>query len=108
MHDKEREPVEGPRAKYLTSGDGGSAPAFTLTRAELSEVVADAVGRALGTMATLVDKQGLAQRLSVSVGHIDHLRKKGLPTVTVGAAVRFDPDDVLRWLRSRPIDNDTE
>lgn len=108
MQDKEREPIEGPRAKYLTSGDGSSVPAFTLTRGELSEVVADAVGRVLGQMAMLVDKPTIAQKLSVSEGHIDHLRKKGLPVVRIGAAVRFDPEDVVQWLRSQASDNDTE
>ena len=70
------------------------------TPARLKTLMASVVKAALGaTQQLLVDKQTLAQRLSCSAAHIDHLRKKGLPVVRVGEAIRFDPKDVMEWLR---------
>jgi hypothetical protein len=74
---------------------------FTMTRDELEELVDRAVSKALarGTEPPLVDKQALAQLLDCSPTHVDHLRKKGVPTVMVGNLVRFEPAKVLTWLR---------
>lgn len=70
------------------------------TPARLKTLMASVVKAALGaSQQILVDKQTLAQRLSCSAAHIDHLRKKGLPVVRVGEAIRFDPRDVMEWLR---------
>jgi hypothetical protein len=43
----------------------------------------------------------MAQLLSCSPTHIDHLRKRGLPSVAVGKVVRFEPAKVLDWLREQ-------
>lgn len=94
------------RAKYVprsvATNDVGEAPAFTLTGHQLSALIAGAVADALGAHAKeplLVDKQVLAKRLGCSAAHVDNLRKRGLPVVMVGEAVRFAPDAVLDWLR---------
>lgn len=77
-------------------------PAFTLTARQLEELVERAVRQALksGSMApVLVDKQDLARSLGCSSKHIDHLRQRGLPSVMLGKAVRFEPAKVVDWLR---------
>lgn len=97
------------RAKYLTHGSAPvmGKPAFSLTEEELDAMIERATGRALErSQQLLVDKQGLAQRLCCSAGHIDVLRKRGLPTVMVGQAVRFEPPAVLAWLREQSKSND--
>lgn len=93
----------GARAKYLRVGstvDEG-ALVVTLTRSELSSLVRDAVADALGMKSgpVLLDKQGLAHKLGCSASHIDVLRKRGLPTLLVGQAVRFEVEAVFEWLR---------
>lgn len=80
-------------------------PAFTMSRAEFQALVGSAVQQAmLSTSAPLlVDKQDLARQLGCSPAHIDHLRKRGLPTVPVGKVVRFEPAKVLEWLRAQKV-----
>ena len=72
-----------------------------LSAAELEQVVEGAVRRALNDNAgpALVDKQAVAQLLSCSPTHVDHLRKLGLPSKKVGNLVRFEPAKVLAWFR---------
>jgi hypothetical protein len=67
----------------------------------LSQSRRDAVKGAAQSAPLLVDKQTLARLLTCSAGHIDNLRKKGLPFVPVGDAVRFDPAEVLAWLKKQ-------
>jgi hypothetical protein len=107
---------EGPsaRSKYVpgkpAENDVGAAPAFNLTGGQLSALIATAVTEALGAHTggpLLVDKQSLARKIGCSAAHIDNLRKRGLPVVYVGEAVRFEPPAVVEWLR-RQGSNDTE
>lgn len=91
------------RPKYLTRGaaPGAASPVVTLTVGELEALVERAARAAVERGAELlVDREGLARRLGCSASHIDALRKKGLPTVMVGAAVRFDACDVVAWLKA--------
>jgi hypothetical protein len=67
--------------------------------AQLYELIQRAVNQARTESPVLVDKQDLARQLGCSAAHIDHLRKRGLPTVQVGQVVRFEPGKVLDWLR---------
>lgn len=98
------------RPKYLRMGEapavgGGApqndnAPAFTVTRGELGALIASAVEGALAKAAPLlVDRQGIARVLGCSAAHVDALRKRGLPALMVGQAVRFEPARVIEWLR---------
>lgn len=74
---------------------------------ELEKLVEGAVRRALESCSSLVDKQALAQRLGCSPSHVDALRKRGLPTVTVSPkVVRFETDKVVAWLAAQSPDND--
>ena len=71
-----------------------------LSAAELEAMIEKAVKRAMNDNAgpPLVDKQGLAQLLHCSPTHVDHLRRKGMPSLKVGCVVRFEPAKVLAWL----------
>ncbi len=40
----------------------------------------------------------LARFLGCTERHIFHLRERGLPTIRLGALVRFDPAEALNWL----------
>ena len=42
----------------------------------------------------------LAGHLHVSIRHLANLRKAGMPFVQLGASVRFDIDEVERYLRN--------
>ncbi len=92
-----------PERPTANDNDG---PAFTLTRAELESLVNRAVSAALylrSSEPVLIDKQDMARQLGCSSAHIDHLRKKGLPSVLVGKVVRFEPAKVMEWLRGRDV-----
>lgn len=81
------------------------ALAVTLTRAELEALVERSVRKVIGARdggSRLVDKQNLARLLGCSAAHVDMLRKRGLPTVRVGQAVRFEPETVVAWLKTEP------
>lgn len=78
---------------------------LTMTRGELALLLREAALETVRQLppellqAALVDKQGMAARLMCSASHIDLMRKRGLPTVLVGQAVRFEPAAVIAWLR---------
>lgn len=70
---------------------------------ELRAVVTEALAEALDAREgrpTLLDRAGLAKALSCSASQVDALRKRGLPTRTVGKAPRFDLPEVLGWLKA--------
>lgn len=96
----------GGRAKYLTRGGPPSDAdlVVTMTRGQLRELVREAARLANAPEPLLVSRTGLAERLGCSPSHIDGLRKRGLPTVMVGEAVRFEPPVVLAWLRKNSGD----
>lgn len=88
--------------------DAGDAPAFTLTAAQLSALVARDLVKALAGEPLLVDKHSIAQKVGCSATHIDSLRKRGLPVVYVGELVRFDPLAVVEWLKKQTCSNESE
>ena len=61
--------------------------------------------RAVGADAapTLLTREGLAKAFACSPGHIDALRKRGLPTVRLGDAPRFSLPAVLEWLEQETV-----
>lgn len=75
--------------------------AFTMSRKQLEDLVIQACRKAAAVLVPpLVDRQELARLLGCSPTHVDHLRKRGLPTVPVGQyLVRFEPAKVVEWLR---------
>lgn len=80
-------------------------PVIVATPEQLKGIVRDAVDaafaeRAQETAPTLLDRNGLARALGCSAGHVDSLRKLGLPTKWLGDAPRFLLSDVLSWLPS--------
>lgn len=92
------------RAKYLRGGARADdeGPIVTMTRSELRGLVREAVAEAMGMASgpVLVDKAALAGRLGCSVTHVDSLRRRGMPTVLVGSAVRFEVERCVEWLRA--------
>lgn len=67
----------------------------TLIQAAVSEALAGAAGAP-----ALLTREALAERLSCSPGHVDALRRRGLPERRLGAAaVRFELAECLEWLR---------
>lgn len=115
--------VEGrKRAKYLRLGEGShvgggapggaavandTAPAFTVTRGELAELVrqaaAEAVAEALGSglpAAQLLDREALSIALGCSGSLVDKLRRRGMPHLRVGDSPRFELERCLEWLRA--------
>jgi excisionase family DNA binding protein len=52
----------------------------------------------------LKNKAEAAKFLAVSIGSIERLMRKGLPYVKVGGLVRFRPEDLTGFVRSRMQD----
>ena len=70
---------------------------------QLKALVAEAVAEALAAhdgKPALLDRAALARALTCSPGHVDNLRKQGLPTTWLGDAPRFDLAAVLAWLQA--------
>jgi hypothetical protein len=96
------------RVKLLTNdtrriaANDDDGPVVTMTRREFGTLLRRAVQEERAHSGpVLMDKQGMAQHLGCSPAHIDHLRKKGLPSVSIGKVIRFEPDKVIEWLRSQ-------
>lgn len=49
-------------------------------------------------MTKLLNKQGAAALLGVSVRTLDKLRSKGLPYSLIGGQVRFSESDLMEWV----------
>ena len=50
----------------------------------------------------LLTREEVAKLLNCSLRKVDYLREQdGLPCIKLGALVRFDQDDVFRWLDNR-------
>ena len=46
-----------------------------------------------------VDKRALAQYLGVSISKIDRMIVDGMPKLKIGYSVRFNPEEVVRWIQ---------
>ncbi len=60
----------------------------------------------------LLDRDGMAEAISVSTDTLDGLRKRGCPEVPVvgTSKVLFDPEEVVRWIKEQaaPLETRTE
>lgn len=54
----------------------------------------------------ILTKGELAKLLKVTVRTVDRLRNEGLPSFKVGNLVRFDKNDVKKWLKSQQNSNE--
>jgi excisionase family DNA binding protein len=57
-------------------------------------------------LATLLDVEGVAAVLGVSVRHVRRLvAERRIPFIKWGRYLRFDPDDVAAWLEDARVDS---
>jgi len=49
----------------------------------------------------MLTKQELKDWLKVSIPTIDRLMKQGMPHIKIGKAVRFELDEVIKWLKEQ-------
>jgi hypothetical protein len=98
------------RSSYLTDSRpravANDAPQglVVMSAAELLVLIRDAVGEAPkepGREPRLLDRAGLAERLACSPGHVDRMRRDGMPCLYVGDSPRFVFDDCVRWIAER-------
>ena len=49
----------------------------------------------------MLKKQELANKLNISVAMVDKLMREGMPKLKIGKSVRFDYEQVLKWIKER-------
>lgn len=49
----------------------------------------------------MLDKKELAKKLNISVSMVNKLLAQGMPRINIGKSVRFEYDEVLKWLKER-------
>ena len=49
----------------------------------------------------MLKKNELAEKLNISVPMVDKLMREGMPRIKIGKSVRFDYDEVVKWLKGR-------
>ena len=49
----------------------------------------------------MLKKKELADKLKISVPMVDKLMREGLPRIKIGKSVRFEYDEVVRWLKEK-------
>lgn len=49
----------------------------------------------------MLTKKELAEELRISIPTIDRQLKLGMPHVNIGKAVRFELDEVVKWLKEK-------
>lgn len=49
----------------------------------------------------MLKKKELAEKLNISVPMVDKLMREGMPKIKIGKSVRFDYDEVLKWIKER-------
>lgn len=49
----------------------------------------------------MLKKKELADKLKISVPMVDKLMREGLPRIKIGKSVRFEYEEVVRWLKEK-------
>ncbi len=49
----------------------------------------------------MLTKKELAEELKISIPTIDRQLKLGMPHVKIGKAIRFELEEVIKWLKGR-------
>ena len=94
------------RAKYLTgsrapANDTG-APMVLMSVDQMLDAITMAVCDAIAEATPrLLDKEGLAARLSCSVSSVSRLLRKGCPHMKVGDSPRFIYENVIDWMATQ-------
>jgi hypothetical protein len=88
------------RAKHAATATSGLEEVIrSIVRAEIESALEDLDDRPAPVgPPPLIDRKALATALAVSLPTIDRLREKGLPTIMVCDAPRFDLAQVRAWL----------
>ena len=55
------------------------------------------------SLPNLIGKRGVAEILGCSVRQVDYLRKRSLPYIMVGSLVRFDVQQVRKWISRQAV-----
>ena len=49
-----------------------------------------------------LDKKGIAEKFGISVSSVNNYMRQGMPYYRIGSKlVRFDPEEVEKWLKER-------
>ena len=54
----------------------------------------------------MLTKPELSEWLKVSIPTVDRLMKQGMPYIKIGKAVRFEQEDVKKWLEEQQKNNE--
>jgi hypothetical protein len=88
----------------MAQDHAGSAPAFTLTAAELSLMIERAVAAGMAAAKDerlgpeLLSRNAIARAIGCSAAQVDKLRKSGMPTERVGQVPRFRVAACMAWI----------
>lgn len=105
MRETQKSEPQRVRAKYLTASrpanDTGQVMLMSVD--QVLEAIDEAVRNAISEATPrLLDKAGLAARLSCSVSSVTRLLRKGCPHMKVGDSPRFIYENVIDWMAQQP------
>ena len=89
------------RPKYVVD-----PPAFTLSSAQLSEMIERAVAAGMRAASNdvaseLLDRNAIAKVIGCSAAQVDKLRKSGMPCERLGQTPRFRAKACLEWISTQ-------
>ena len=93
------------RAKYLNASGpaNDTGPMVLMSLQQMLDAIGECVRDAVSDATPrLLDKEGLAERLSCSVSSVKRLMRKGCPFMKVGDSPRFNYEAVIEWMALQP------
>lgn len=49
----------------------------------------------------MLNKKELAEKLGISVSMVNKLLAQGMPKINIGKSVRFECEEVVKWIKER-------
>ena len=49
----------------------------------------------------MLNKKELAEKLGISVSMVNKLLTQGMPRINIGKSVRFEYEEVIKWIKER-------
>lgn len=88
-------------------------PVIVVTPEQLAELLRGTIETALAEQRpeaapVLLDRAGVAQRLSIGTTTVDRLRREGMPCVFIGDSPRFDLAECVDWIRQTQVTRHAE